>query len=68
VLQTAPKAKKADGTFSSNFKMATYQPESNLYLDTCLGWGIADTYINHYFAFESTKKAYLKWHNSKELE
>ncbi|AYL95635.1 RagB/SusD family nutrient uptake outer membrane protein [Mucilaginibacter celer] len=76
--------KKADGSFATNYKVATYQPgvncvwtqayarealrkerrlefamEGNRLFDL-VRWGIADTYMNSYFASESTKRAHLK--------
>ncbi len=76
--------KQADGSFTSNYKVATYQPgvnctwtqdyarqalrterrlefalEGNRFFDL-VRWGIADTYINSYFASESSKRSYLK--------
>lgn len=76
--------KQADGSFTSNYKVGTYQPgvnciwtqdyarqamrrerrlefamEGNRFFDL-VRWGIADTYLNSYFASESTKRTYLK--------
>lgn len=78
------KLKQADGTYTSNYKLATYQPgvnvtwtqdfarqalrrerrlefamEGNRFFDL-VRWGIADTYLNAYFASESAKRPYLK--------
>jgi hypothetical protein len=76
--------KQADGSFTSDYKIGTYQPgvncswtqdyarqalrterrmefamEGNRFFDL-VRWGIADTYLNSYFASESTKRSYLK--------
>ncbi len=78
------KLKQADGTFTSNYKISTYQPgvnstwtqdfarqalrterrlefalEGNRFFDL-VRWGTADTYLNNYFASESSKRTYLK--------
>lgn len=76
--------KQANGSSTSNYKVAIYQPginctwtqdfarqalrterrlefalEGNRFFDL-VRWGIADTYLNSYFASESTKRSYLK--------
>lgn len=76
--------KQADGSFTSNYKVATYQPgvnctwtqdyarqalrterrlefalEGNRFFDL-VRWGIADTYLNAYFASESKIRPHLK--------
>lgn len=76
--------KQANGSYTSNYKVAVYQPgvnctwtqtyarqalrterrlefalEGNRFFDL-VRWGIADTYLNSYFAEESAKRSYLK--------
>lgn len=76
--------KQSDGSFTSNYKVSTYQPgvnctwtqdyarqalrterrlefalEGNRFFDL-VRWGIADTYLNAYFASEATIRPHLK--------
>lgn len=77
------KLKQTDGSYTSNYKVSTYQPgvnctwtqdfarqalrkerrlefamEGNRFFDL-VRWGIADDYLNSYFAEESSKRSYL---------